>query len=274
MANSAQIIGLYRYPLKSARGQPLTEARLTATGLEGDRHWLLVTPQGKFITQRETPQLALLRTDLDGDTLCVSATDLPEMRIAAQDANEPCQVEIWRDVCAAFAASSNVSRTLSQWLKRECRLVRFNAAHERRCNPLWTGATKAITAFADGYPMLLVNNASLADLNRRLGVKLPVNRFRPNLVIDGLEPYAEDHLGELQLGDIVLRIVKPCERCVVTTTDQATGLRDGGEPLRTLRGYRYDAALHGVTFGHNAIAVAGIGKMLRQGAPLTLRWRQ
>ena len=88
MTDSAQIIGLYRYPLKSARGQPLNEARLTATGLEGDRHWLLVTPQGKFITQREAPQLALLRADLDGDTLCVSATDLPEMRIAAQDANE------------------------------------------------------------------------------------------------------------------------------------------------------------------------------------------
>lgn len=271
---SARISALFRYPLKSARGQELAVAPLAATGIEGDREWLLVTPAGRFITQREVPRLALLQPDIDQESLRLTAPGLPELRVARHSGGAACRVQIWRDHCDAFDAGDEPARVLSRWLGCECRLVRFDPAQQRIADPAWTGTLEVLTAFTDGFPLLLVGSASLLDLNRRLGRELPMNRFRPNLVIDGLEPYAEDRLHELRCeADVVLRVVKPCTRCRITTTDQATGELDGEEPLRTLRTYRYDSTLHGVTFGQNVVIAADGGAKLRRGARLALSWR-
>lgn len=127
--------------------------------------------------------------------------------------------------------------------------------------------------FTDGFPLLALSNASLADLNARLARPLPMNRFRPNLVLDGLEPYAEDCIDELYTDGVTLKIVKPCTRCSITTTDQDAAQRDGDEPLRTLKGYRYDPKLNGVLFGQNTIVVAGIGAILHRDQALQVRWK-
>jgi uncharacterized protein YcbX len=270
----ARISALYRYPLKSARAQALPEARLCSTGFEHDRQWLLVTPQGRFISQREQPRLALLQAEATAARLRLSAVDLPSLSIAPGDARLPSRVRIWRDECMAFDAGEKIAATLSDWLRSPCRLVRFDPLQQRLSNRQYAGDIVAENAFSDGYPLLLTGAASLADLNQRIGRELPMNRFRPNIVLEGLDPYDEDHLHELYCGGLVLRAVKPCTRCSITATEQASGTLDGDEPLRTLRTYRYDAGLGGVTFGQNLVVVTGRGALLRVGETLQLRWRR
>jgi hypothetical protein len=158
-----------------------------------------------------------------------------------------------------------VARWASDFLGREVRLVRFHPEARRPSSREWTGEVEALTRFTDGYPLLVVSRASLDDLNSRLQEPLPIERFRPNVVLDGLPPYGEDSLGDLVADGLRLRVVKPCTRCVITTTDQATGTVCGEDPIRTLRSYRWDARLKGVTFGQNTIVVEGAGRMLRVG---------
>jgi uncharacterized protein YcbX len=270
----ARISALYRYPLKSARGQALQEARLGSTGFEHDRQWMLVTPQGRFISQREQPRLALLQAEATAARLRLYAADLPPLSIAPRDAQRHMRVSIWRDECLALDAGDEIAARLSDWLHSPCRLVRFDLQQQRLSNRQYTGDIAAENAFSDGYPLLLTGAASLAELNQRIGRELPINRFRPNIVLAGLDPYDEDHLQELHCGGLVLRAVKPCTRCSITATEQASGTLDGDEPLRTLRTYRYDAGLGGVTFGQNLIIVKGRGALLRVGETLQLRWRK
>ena len=269
----ARISALYRYPLKSARGQSLQEARLTSTGFEHDRQWLLVTPPGRFITQREQPRLALLHAEATAAQLRLSAADLPTMSIAHSDAQARSRVKIWRDECMAFDAGDEIAATLSDWLRSPCRLVRFDPQQQRLSNRQYTGDIAAENAFSDGYPLLLTGAASLSDLNQRIGRELPMNRFRPNIVLEGLGPYEEDQLHELRREDLALRAVKPCTRCCITSTEQAGGTLDGDEPLRTLKTFRYDATLGGVCFGQNLVMISGAGSTLAVGATVELRWR-
>ena len=153
---------------------------------------------------------------------------------------------------------------LSEWLGRAVRLVRFDPRARRLCNPAYAGTSGAHTAFADAYPLLVTSEASLEDLNSRLAIPLPMNRFRPNLVLSGIEAYDEDHIDEIRIGRSMLKLVKPCTRCRTTTTDQATA-EVGIEPLPTLAVYRRDDALDGVTFGMNAIVAAGADEIIRVG---------
>ena len=143
------------------------------------------------------------------------------------------------------------------------RLVRFDPGAPRVCSPEWTPGAHAVTEFSDGFPILVISRASLADLNARLPQALPMERFRPNVVIDGVKAYDEDRIHELRAGPVTLRIVKPCTRCSITTTDQQRGAVDGAEPLQTLKEYRYDSKLRGVMFGQNAIIVDGVGGTCR-----------
>lgn len=263
-----RITKLLRYPLKSARGESLTRALLTATGIAGDRQWLLTRPDGHFLTQRELPRLATLATRLTSESLWLEAPGLRPLSLPAEAAGVPCEVRIWKDTVRALDQGDGPAAELSAWLGEACRLVRFDPEHLRLADPAWTGALAAPTAFTDGFPLLLVNEASLADLNARMGRELPVNRFRPSIVVSGLEAWAEDGHTDLCCGSIVLRVVKPCTRCVITTTDQASGERDGDEPLRTLRSFRHDARAGGLTFGQNVVIVAGVGATLAVGDPL------
>lgn len=263
------LAGLHVYPVKSCRGIALDEALVTETGLEHDREWMVVTPEGRFLTQRELPRLALVGTRLEQQSLWLSAPHAEPHEIPLDQAGTPAEVVVWRDRCAARDAGDAAARWLGELLERQVRLVRFDAAQRRQSDPAWTGTTRAYAQFADGYAMLAISTASLDDLNARLPKPLPMNRFRPNLVLDGLPPYGEDSLGEFRVGDQVrLRAVKPCTRCAITTTDQDTGTVDGAEPLRTLKTYRWNARLHGIEFGQNVIVLAGAGTMLARGMEL------
>jgi len=259
---------LHLYPVKSCRGIAVADALLTAAGLEHDREWMVVTPEGRFVTQRQEPRLARVVAALDDGALTLAAAGAGSVSVPLEFRGGEVAVTVWRDRCRAFDQGEDAASWLSTFAGRPLRLVRFDPAGRRPSDTAWTGGLEAPNRFSDGFALLAISRASLEDLNARLPAPLPMNRFRPNLVLDGLPPYGEDRLTDLVAGDARLRRVKPCTRCVITTTDQATGTVAGDEPLRTLKSYRWDAALRGVAFGQNLIVVAGAGVRLRAGQEL------
>jgi uncharacterized protein YcbX len=276
MTNSskvATITALNIYPVKSCGGIPLSRARLTETGLEHDRQWLIVQPNGRFVTQRELPRLALIRPALSATTLTLHAPESEPLVLALNHEGVQSQVQCWKDPCAAIDAGDHAAQWLERFLGLPHRLVRFDPAFRRRSDPTWTGDIVAHTLFSDGFPWLLISTASLADLNSRLETPLPMNRFRPNIVVDGLNAFEEDRIAELAIRGVALRPVKPCTRCAITTTDQDSGARVGDDPLRTLRTYRLDRQLKGVTFGQNVILRQGVGEWLEVGDTLSVEHR-
>lgn len=270
----AVITGLWVYPIKSCAGVALSSAELTSTGLPNDRRWMLVTPKGRFISQREHGRLALVTPLLRGNGMHIDAPGMPTLEITGTARARLQQVTVWQDQCQAYDEGDDAAEWFSQYLAQPVRLVRFADEQHRPSSSDWTGEVQALNQFSDGFPLLVISNASLHDLNSRLQTALPMNRFRPNLTIDGLPAYGEDAVDELRSDDARIRIVKPCTRCKITTTEQTTGVSDGAEPITTLRSYRYDARLRGVTFGQNAVIVAGLGTQLRVGQALQVSWRQ
>jgi uncharacterized protein len=267
----AVLAGLYVYPVKSAAGMACDSAVLTDSGLAHDREWMLVDDAGRFITQREAPQLALLRVQIATGALQLTtpAGDAPPL--ALDHEGDALEVQVWGSRCHAFDAGSRYAGLLSDWLGRRVRLVRFDPAHRRLSNHDWTQGRDVPTRFTDGYPLLVLSQASIADLAARVGRALPAERFRPNILIGGVGPYAEDGASRLRAGEASFALTKACTRCAITTVDPATGRNDAdGEPLATLKRYRFDVALRGVIFGRNAYAVAGEGAVLARGMPLTL----
>jgi uncharacterized protein YcbX len=269
----ARIEALYYYPVKSCRGLPLEEAALTAAGLEHDRRWMLIDAAGRFRTQRELPRLALLRPVLTAEALLIDAPGMATFQVPLAQQGAPRHVRIWQDQCAALDEGDAAADWVSRFLGAALRLVRFDPAERRLSSSDWTGPHEAENRFSDGFPLLVLSTASLQDLNARLKVQLPVDRFRPNLLLEGLEPYDEDRIAELRAEGIRLRIVKPCARCKITTTNQESGEAEGEEPLATLKTYRYDAALKGVLFAQNAIVIEGPGRTLRRGQWLEVHWQ-
>jgi uncharacterized protein YcbX len=255
------IAALHVYPVKSCRGIALTQADLTPRGLRHDREWMVVTPEGRFLTQRELPRLALIAPGIADHELQLQAPGAGSIAVALDAGAGPSrEVTVWDDTVLARDEGDAVARWLSDCLRRSVRLVRFDPSRRRATDPAWSAGRQGESAFSDGYPVLVLSRASLSDLNARLSQPLPLDRFRPNLVLDGCDAYAEDSLRVLQSGTAALRLVKPCTRCIITTTDQSTAARDGEEPLRTLRSYRWSSELRGVTFGQNAI-VESVGTL-------------
>jgi uncharacterized protein YcbX len=263
-----RITALNVYPVKGCRGIALDSARVAATGFEHDREWLIVRPDGRFMTQREEPRLALIETALTGEALQLRVPGGAELRAPFDAAGKEVEVTCWKDSCAAFDAGDAAAGFLTRYLDAPYRLVRFDARRKRPSNTQWTPGVEALNQFSDGFAWLLISEASLEDLNSRLVRKLPMNRFRPNIVVSGLPPFGEDHIHELTANGVRLRRAKPCARCIVTTTDQASGTRDGDEPLRTLAQFRFDRNLKGVLFGQNLILIDGVGAQLRVGQEL------
>jgi len=242
----------------------------------GDREWMVVDRHRRFVTQREYPRLALVETQIADGRLSLAAPDagaieLPEA--PAVDASH--EVTVWQSRVRGFDAGDAAAQWISSFLGAALAIVRFDRSRPRVCNPDYAGDSGAHTMFSDGYPVLVIGEASLDDLNVRLRDKgaqpLPMNRFRPNVIVAGLDPYDEDHLDTLESDGVTLRLVKPCVRCKVTTTDQASG-RVGFEPLPTLSTYRRSDALAGVTFGMNAIVAGGIGRALTVGTPARISY--
>jgi uncharacterized protein YcbX len=270
---SATLAGLFIHPVKSAAGIACNSARLGPHGLEHDREWLVVDANGRFVTQREESRLALLATAIQDGLLNLSGPQGPGPSLPLLHEGQPCEVQVWRSVCAAFDAGDDAAQFLSDWLGRPLRLVRFDRRRARLANHDWTGGRDVPTLFSDGYPLLVLSEGSIADLSARVGRDLPARRFRPNLLLGGLAPYGEDGLDAIELGGARIRLTKACTRCVITTVDPGRGERDGEEPLRTLKKYRHDAALRGVIFGRNAYAETGEGTLLRLGMPVTTSGR-
>lgn len=260
------------YPVKSCAGISVQQALLTESGLEvdgvSDREWMVVTDDGQFLTQREYPRLALVTPRLRGAVLELTAPGQAPLHIDIGQAGTVLAraVQIWDDNVLAEDCGITVAAWFAQAIGAPCRLVRFSAGARRLTGTRWTGGVAAPTRFADGYPVLVIGAASLADLNDKLGAAgrpaLPMNRFRPNLVIDGLGPFEEDYVDSFELGAARLKPVKPCPRCPIPSVDQATGV-PGADPLDILQAYRRKPQLDdAVCFGMNCIVTAGAGERL------------
>jgi len=261
-----QLTSLRVYPVKSCRGTSLSEAVLTARGLPFDREWMLVRPDGRFVTQREEPRLALVVPFIGDGLLRCTAPDRAPLEVRVEVRDQPLrEVTVWKHSCRALDEGDGAAAWFSGFLGSPVRLVRFDPRHRRLSDAAWAGAVEAENAFSDGFPLLLIAEESLADLNARIGGDpLPMDRFRPNLVVAGGGPYVEDRMRVLRSAGIELRIVKPCTRCRITTTDQASA-EVGVEPLRTLATCRRDERLGGVVFGQNVVIAAGVGGRLQVG---------
>jgi uncharacterized protein YcbX len=197
---------------------------------------------------------------------------MPEMPVAAHATGARLEVAVWGDKCPALEVGSEVGAWLSEFLGRKVRLVRFDPQGVRPSDSKWTGGVETRNEFSDGFPLLIISEASLVDLNGRLSEPLPMNRFRPNIVLSGIEAYAEDRIRDLHSSGVRLRVSKPCTRCVITTTDQMQGVVKGDEPLRTLKSYRFSKELRGMMFGQNTIVVDGAGSELRVGQTFDIDW--
>ena len=267
----AVIAGLNFYPVKGCKGIGVRQATLAETGLLYDRHWMVVDATGRFVTQRELPRMALISTSIDGSALTLAAPGAPGLRVPLKLPGAALSVTVWRDTCSGIDQGTSAAAWLSAFLGQDLRLVRFDSSMRRRSDRHYTGEDEAHTEFADGFALLVISEASLADLNSRLEAPVPMNRFRPNVVIARVGAYDEDHLLALGNDRVELRIVKPCARCPVATTDQDTA-NVGIEPLRTLQTYRRHPVMGSATFGQNAIVVRGAGSILRVGDTFEETW--
>jgi uncharacterized protein YcbX len=271
----ATITHLSIYPVKSCAGITLQQAVLTAAGLStgtvADREWMIVDQAGLFLTQREHPRMALIQPVIMDAALMLSAPgQLPfSLPLDHDPLASTRMVGIWDDQVEAADCGDAAARWCSAVLNVPCRLVRFGLAARRVTSGKWTGGEGVPTRFADGYPILLLGAASLADINRHMAAAgraaLPMDRFRPNVVVGGLEAFEEDYVAEFTAGEAVLQPVKPCPRCPIPSIDQATGER-GPDPLDVLQAFRRKQQLDdAVCVGMNCIVAGGAGTVLTVG---------
>ena len=266
-----RIASLHVYPVKSCRGIDVMDALVTPTGLEWDRRWMLLTATDKFVTQRTHPKLATINVSVSGGRLRLSADGKGGVSVDVQQDGPSRRTRVWNDDCSGIDVGDEPAAWLTEVLGEPMRLVRVDPSVPRDASEKYAGPPPHPLSFADGYPVLMISRESLAGLNRRLPVPIPMGRFRPNVVIEGVAEHAEDAMALFNFGKVVLRGVKHCTRCVVTTTDQKTGARDHRqEPLRTLNRYRHDRELRGVAFGQNCTLHAGIGERIAVGAELSI----
>jgi MOSC domain-containing protein len=252
--SSACVTGLFLYPVKSCAGTPLHVAEIGPRGILHDREFMVTYPNGRFVTQRELPHLAQIRPTIAAATLAFAAPGMPTVTISPTDTGPRREVVVWRDTVIGVDQGALIADWLSTFLETPVRLVRMPADTVRAVDPQFAPRSSDQVGFADGYPLLLISEESLDDLNSRLSSPLPMNRFRPNVVVRGAgTPYAEDEWAELRIGDVRFNGVKTCARCAITTTDQVTAER-GSEPLATLAGYR--RIERGVLFGQNLVHAA------------------
>lgn len=247
-----RIAALYIHPVKSLHRIDVAALNLEPWGPRGDRRWLVVSPEGKFMTQRQYPAMARIITALEGENLYLSGGTATPLMLVPPGPNAPLAlVSVWKDRdIEARDAGDAAAEWVSTFLETPCRLV-YMAAPER-ARPAAFGSV----SFADGFPLLVTNTASLTDLNERLDQPVPMERFRPNIVVESETPWAEDTWRILKIGSVELELVKPCSRCIVTTIDQETGtIPVAREPLRTMTGFRHQPG--GVMFGQNAIIRRG-----------------
>jgi uncharacterized protein len=242
--------GIYVYPIKSAAGIAVETAKVEARGLHYDRRWMLVDKTGKFLTQRQLPRMAVITVQLEPNCLIVNAPEKETLFIPLNlNSQEKRLVQVWDDVCEAIPVGKEAQEWFSDFLKVSCQLVYMPESCSRRVDDSYA-INNNLVSFADGFPFLLISEASLQYLNKRLINPVTINRFRPNLVISGCEPYSEDNWRLIRIGSIRFHVVKPCPRCSIVTVNQAKGIQEK-EPLQTLAQYRRKNGK--ILFGQNLI---------------------
>jgi uncharacterized protein YcbX len=244
---------LYIYPLKSGAGINLSQSLVESRGLQLDRRWLVVDLDGRFMTARKNPKMVLIRAiPQHNHELMLSADGFDSVLVSGKyDLRQLERVSVWSDECEGIYISREADLWLSNFLGIPCRLVFMPEETERAVDPDYAQQGD-IVSFADGYPLLLTTEASLADLNGRLSESIDMIRFRPNVVVQGVDAFAEDSWKRVMIGSVEFECSRPCARCVLTTVDPSTGRKDeSGEPLTTLKTYRHEGK--GVLFGVNLI---------------------
>lgn len=247
---SVQVSGLTIYPVKSLAAVTLARAQVEPLGLAHDRRWMVVDEAGQFLTQRRLARMCLIGAQLQAAGLWLTAPGMADLSVARPSELAVCEVQVWDDRVHGLDAGDEAAAWLAEFLGQACRLVYFDERRERVVDQQYARPGDR-TAFSDGFPLLLISQASLDDLNSRLAEPLPMSRFRPNLVVSGCEPFAEDGWRRLRIGDVELRVVKPCSRCIIPNIDPATADK-GVEPARTLATFRKRG--NHVYFGQNVIA--------------------
>jgi uncharacterized protein YcbX len=254
------------YPLKSSQGIELQQAQVQTKGFVGDRVMMLVSGNGKFITQRQFPQLAKIQVRIVGQSITLEVVDnsFPSITFFSTLNGALIEVEIWRDRLLAIDQGNEVAQWFHQFLNlpgdKVCRLVRQSSAYSRLLEKKYPNDEDQPLSLADNYPVMLTASASLMELNQRIieihqqrSQAIPMNRFRPNVVIETIEPFIEDCWRLIQIGEIQFEVVKPSSRCIITTIDQSDGAKNSlKEPLNTLGTFR-QLSEQGVMFGVNLI---------------------
>ncbi|MBA3721108.1 MAG: MOSC domain-containing protein [Parachlamydiaceae bacterium] len=248
--NIIQVSDLQIYPVKSCKGLQRKSIVIQKKGPEHDRRWMLIDSSNRFMSQRQFPQMALIEVTPYDDHLFIRLPNKQEYSIPIQTKDKKIDVVIWKDTCSAIDQGEDIAQALSHFLNTDCRLVFIPDETIRQVNQKYALNPQDEVGFADGYPFLLISEASLEDLNKKLDRPLPMNRFRPNIVINGCSPYEEDTWKTIRIGEIKFSIVKPCSRCVITTIDQSTAEKSL-EPLQMLSTYR--KMEKGIMFGQNII---------------------
>ena len=272
---SARVERLLVYPVKSCAGVELQEAVLTETGLDLDRAWMVVDEAGRFVTQRELPRMALVRPQLKLHEVVLRAPGMLALHLQIDAVEQPARVRIWDDEVGAYDMGPVAAQWFSDFLGRKLRLVRFDPDHRRLSSRKWTGEVEALNQFSDGFPLLVASQASLDLLNEKLAAQghgpVAMERFRPNIVLSGIEAHGEDRLAMLEIAadaPVHLQPVKPCGRCPIPDIDPATAEVDTAVSA-TLGTYRGNELLAGApSFGMNLVIAGGIDQTLRVGQPV------
>jgi hypothetical protein len=276
-----KIARLFTYPVKSCAGVELTEAQLTESGFDLDRAWMVVDEAGEFLTQRELPRMALVKVQLKHTEVVLRAPGMLALHLAVDQVESPARVRVWDDEVDAWDMGGVAAQWFTDFLGRACRVARFDPEVKRVADRRWTGDVEATNQFSDGFPLLVTSEGSIAEVNRRLTAAghapVGIERFRPNIVLAGLEANDEDRLDILRIAadaDVQVKLVKPCARCTIPDVNPATGeASPEGEVNQVLRAYRANEAMGGaVTFAMNGIILSGADATLRVGQDVTANW--
>ena len=250
MTPEIKVSGLSIYPVKSCREVKQNTSLVKSFGLKNDRRWMVVDKNGVMLTQRKIPKMCLIQPEVVVGGIILHTAEMNSLHVGFPLSNKKITVKVWSDECQAFDAGDHAANWLSDVLLTKCRLVYFPEDEFRQVDLTYAEEGDK-TAFSDGFPLLLISQASLDDLNQRLAKPITMNRFRPNIVVDGCEPFAEDSWKKMRIGEIDFRIVKPCSRCVIPSINIETAVRED-EPIKTLMAYRKRE--NKIFFGQNVIA--------------------
>ena len=250
MTPEIKVSGLSIYPVKSCREVKQSTSFVESFGLKNDRRWMVIDKNGVMLTQRKISKMCLIQPEMAVSGITLHASTMNSLHVEYPLNSKKITVKVWSDECQAFDAGDNAANWLSDVLSTKCRLVYFPEDEFRQIDLTYAEEGDK-TAFSDGFPLLLISQASLDDLNQRLTQPITMNRFRPNIVVDGCEPFAEDSWKKMRIGEIDFRIVKPCSRCVIPSINIETAMRED-EPTKTLASYRKQEKK--IFFGQNVIA--------------------